>query len=101
MVFINLVPSYYTQAQLGQYLDVVGIPQENQKPTLDTLHAIVKGHLTKFPFENTEMHYTESGQITILPEEVFKRLVEERKGGGYCFVQHTLMLGMLRAMGYR
>lgn len=34
------------------------------------------------------------------PESAFQRLVQQRKGS-YCFGQNTVLLGMLRGLGYR
>ena len=39
--------------------------------------------------------------LDISPEFTFKRLVADRKGSTYCYGHHTLMLGVLRALGYR
>jgi len=38
--------------------------------------------------------------MDVTPEGVFRRLVQEHKGS-YCFGQNTLLLGMLRGLGFR
>ncbi|KIO18492.1 hypothetical protein M407DRAFT_225517 [Tulasnella calospora MUT 4182] len=47
------------------------------------------------------MHYEASGHMDVSPEAIYKRDVVDKAGGSYSFGQQTLMLGMLRAMGYR
>ncbi|KAF8652495.1 hypothetical protein AX16_004368 [Volvariella volvacea WC 439] len=71
------------------------------KPTWDNLVKIIRGHLLRFPFDNTTMHYSASHEVDITPEGVFKRLIEEKKGGSWCFGLNGLLYGILRGLGYR
>ncbi|KDQ51843.1 hypothetical protein JAAARDRAFT_40667 [Jaapia argillacea MUCL 33604] len=110
---IEQVPSFYTPLQVTQWLDRISYP--NKTPVteteissgtfpinLETLTTLVRVHLVAFPFENTAMHYTPDHDMDVTPEGVFDRLVSEKKGkGSYCFGQNTLLLGMLRGLGYR
>jgi arylamine N-acetyltransferase len=48
------------------------------------------------PLYSTPEHF-----MDVSPQGVFQRLVQDHKGGSYCFGQNTLFLGMLRGLGYR
>lgn len=100
MPIIKQVPSFYSDEQLGAYLQVIGLEGLPREPTMENLNRIMRNHLIRFAWENTPMHYTESGEMDVTPEGLYERFVN-RKGGSYCIGQNTLMLGMLRAMGYR
>jgi N-hydroxyarylamine O-acetyltransferase len=69
-----------------------------REPTLATLHAITLHHATSIPFENLDVLLNRG--IRLAPEAVFRKLVTDRRGG-YCFEQNTLLLLVLRALGYR
>jgi hypothetical protein len=64
-LWIKQVPSFYTPAQIREYLSVIAfdpLPGENEiekkefKRSVESLERIVRGHLTTFPWENTGMH---------------------------------------------
>ncbi|KAG8936953.1 N-terminal acetyltransferase [Tulasnella sp. 418] len=101
MVVIRQTPSFYDSQQLSLYLARIGLSGINRQPTLDNLHAITRHHIITFPFENTDMHYTESGVMDVTPSGVFDRLVQQKRGGSHCFGQNTLLFGMLLALRYR
>lgn len=101
MAVIRSVPSYYTPEQLAAYLVALGLPTAEAQPSLEHLTNLVRRHIQTFPFENTQMHYTKTGEMKHDPESVFTRLVVEKKGGTLCYGQHNLMIGMLRELGYR
>ncbi|KAJ2932444.1 hypothetical protein H1R20_g4670, partial [Candolleomyces eurysporus] len=109
-LWIKRVQSKYTPIQVAQYLAAIGVspPSTREQPLdstngsrrLETLEMVVKHHLLAFPFENTDMHYTASHDIDIDPQTLFKRFIVERKGS-FCFGQNTVLLEMLRGLGYR
>lgn len=65
--------------------------------TSDALEGIVLAHAIRIPFENLDIHL--GRPIDIEPETVFDKLVR-RLRGGYCFEQNTLLLEMLRGLGF-
>ncbi|KAG9011187.1 N-terminal acetyltransferase [Tulasnella sp. 427] len=102
MVLIKPTTSFYTSDQLSAYLSRLNLsPDVKGQPSLDNLRTIVTAHLMAIPFENTQMHYEAAGHMDVAPQAIYRRAVVDRAGGGYCFGQQTLMLGMLLAMGYR
>ncbi|KAI5117490.1 hypothetical protein M0805_009551, partial [Coniferiporia weirii] len=104
-------PSYYTPAQVHQYMTRVGwreiecsaeiIADGLFHANLENLATLVRRHYLTFSLENSPMHYSEAHEIDISPEGVFKRLVVDRSGGTYCYGHNGLLLGILRALGYR
>ncbi|KDQ51844.1 hypothetical protein JAAARDRAFT_198720 [Jaapia argillacea MUCL 33604] len=111
--YIKQVPSCYTPLQVAQWLNRISYPSETTVTeteissgtfpiNFETLTILVRLHLVAFPYENTAMHYTPDHDMDVTPEGVFERLVSEHKGkGSYCFGLNTLLLGMLRGLGYR
>ncbi|KAF8154439.1 arylamine N-acetyltransferase 1 [Crassisporium funariophilum] len=108
--WIKKASSCYTPAQALQWLDCMGLDLQvseddltagSLSTSLETLVLIVRGHLLTFPFENTTMHYSSEHYMDVTPDGVFKRIVQERLGGSYCFGLNGLLLEMLRALGYR
>jgi len=108
-LWIDNVASYYTPQQVSQYLISVGF--ENAPSTdviaagdfpasLENLRRLVRLHLLTFPFENTAMHYTPTHKMDVTVHGAFQRFVVERKGS-YCFGNNTVLLGVLRGLGYR
>ncbi|KAJ7595183.1 hypothetical protein C8J56DRAFT_1022003 [Mycena floridula] len=83
---IKKTASPYSPAQIIQWLKVIGYPNISQLTSLDnfpvnidTLTTLTLLHTVTFPFENTQMHYA-SHLAKTDPEDVFQRLVVERKG---------------------
>ncbi|TFK23881.1 arylamine N-acetyltransferase 1 [Coprinopsis marcescibilis] len=105
---IKQIPSFYTPSQVARYLAIIKF-----EPTISTddvtsqfqtsaenLERVVHGHLLTFPWENTAMHYTHNHNMDISPDGLYRRFIDEGKGS-YCFGQNTLLLGILRGLGYR
>jgi len=66
-------------------------------PTLETLKRLVAAHGRVLPFENLDVLLGRG--ISIEPQAIENKLVRERRGG-YCFEQNTLLLHVLKALGY-
>ncbi|KAJ2932443.1 hypothetical protein H1R20_g4671, partial [Candolleomyces eurysporus] len=108
-LWIRQVPSFYSPAQVREYLSAARfdpLPEENEIEekkfvrSLESLEKIVRAHLTTFPWENTAMHYSASHTMDVSPQGAFERLVKDGNGS-YCFGQNTVLLGILRGLGFR
>lgn len=66
-------------------------------PTLETLTQLVFHHTTSIPFENLSVLLGHG--ISIDLPAVWNKLVEQHRGG-YCFEQNTLLLYVLRVLGF-
>src|SRR3954468_14639555 len=82
---------------LHAYFVRIGYTGE-RAPTLATLHAIAWHHATSIPFENLDVLLGRG--INVGPAAVERKLVHEKRGG-YCFEQNSLLLHVLRALGYQ
>ncbi|KAJ3018026.1 UNVERIFIED_CONTAM: N-terminal acetyltransferase [Siphonaria sp. JEL0065] len=88
--------------QLNEYLSLIELPSAsatestaNLKPSLLLLNSILIGQSKKTPF----VRAITPGQLSIDPEDVFTRLVQERRGG-YCFHLNILLVRVLKALGF-
>ncbi|MBL4637331.1 MAG: arylamine N-acetyltransferase [Kofleriaceae bacterium] len=66
-------------------------------PTLNTLNQIVAAHVQAIPFENLDILL--GRPISLEIEDLETKLVHNNRGG-YCFEQNTLLLHVLRAIGF-
>ncbi|KAG8875967.1 N-terminal acetyltransferase [Tulasnella sp. 331] len=99
---IRPTSSCYSDEQLTTYLLHIGVPSAvDDELSLDSVERIIRHHVTTIPFDNTEMHYTQSGYINSDPQVVYTRVITEKKGGTLCHGLHFLLLGMLLKLGYR
>jgi N-hydroxyarylamine O-acetyltransferase len=81
---------------LASYLARIDVARP-ARPDLAALTAIQWGHLRSIPFENLDILLGEPIRIDL--PSVHAKLVERRRGG-YCFEQNTLLAAALRALGY-
>jgi len=84
------------QPDLDAYFARIGYAG-SRAPTLETLHAISRAHVSSIPFENLDVLLGRG--IDLDPAAVEHKLVHARRGG-YCFEQNTHLLHVLRALGY-
>ena len=68
-----------------------------REPSLGTLRAIVAAHSTAIPFENIDVLLKHGVSLDIAT--LHNKLVQRRRGG-YCFEQNTLLAAALRALGF-
>ncbi|KAM6500005.1 hypothetical protein JOM56_005513 [Amanita muscaria] len=103
--------SHYSARQLSLYLDRIGYtPKEHSDENLiadglfpanlENLGRLIPLHLLAFPFENTAMHYTPEHAMELEPHNLYRRLMDERKGS-YCLGHNSFFLYVLRGLGYR
>jgi N-hydroxyarylamine O-acetyltransferase len=68
----------------------------NARADVDTLKLLMRCQLFSVPFENLDI---QSGRIVSLdPEDIFRKIVEERRGG-YCYEVNGLFSMALEALG--
>ncbi|KAJ5110493.1 hypothetical protein N7532_001028 [Penicillium argentinense] len=102
--------SAYSEAQLSKYLAYLALPSQYapyaQHPasfpkTEDALTALFQCQITRFPYDNLSVHYSETNLAEIEPQRIYVKLmgaeVENPTGrGGYClecsiFFYHALL----------
>ena len=68
-----------------------------REPSLGTLRAIVAAHSAAIPFENIDVLLKHGVRLDVAT--LHNKLVQRRRGG-YCFEQNTLLAAALRALGF-
>lgn len=85
-----------TSAQVDRYAARVGY-QGPRDATLATLRALHRAHLLAIPYENLDIHL--GLPISLDPEAMFTKLVDERRGG-WCFEMNGLLGRVLETLGF-
>jgi N-hydroxyarylamine O-acetyltransferase len=81
---------------LDHYLERVGVAISGS-PDLDTLRRIHAAHVATIPFENLDILLGRGIDLEL--DRVQDKLIGRRRGG-YCFEQNTLLLAVLREIGF-
>jgi len=68
------------------------------EPTLASLNGIVYCHLESIPFENLSIHLNNP---IIIDDRVIEDKVVNKHRGGYCFELNSLLLSVLRKIGFQ
>jgi arylamine N-acetyltransferase len=77
------------------------VAELDPKEALEYLGLIQTHHLVEVPFENLTLHYSHHRQISIHPEELFKKVVSDDNGrGGYCMENNCLLGTLLRSLRF-
>lgn len=66
-------------------------------PSLEALDGIVLRHVKSIPFENLDVLL--GRPIDLDDAAIEKKLIHEKRGG-YCFEQNTLLLAVLKQLGF-
>ena len=94
---LDEIPALATD-QRDAWLQRIGIGIDAvPPPTLDTLSAVIAGHLRHIPFEN--LTPLVGRRVDIGLPAVFDKLVRQGRGG-YCFELNTLFCAGLKALGF-
>ncbi|MFE1932430.1 arylamine N-acetyltransferase [Streptomyces sp. NPDC059474] len=87
-----------TDLDLDAYLTRIGWTGERRPaPTVETLRAVHRAHLTSIPFENLEPILGSAPSLALPDLEA--KLVRGRRGG-YCYEHNTLLTAALTALGF-
>lgn len=100
----------YTKDQISQYFDRLKIPENkrqysiadlNPEDALKYLALLQKHHMATIPFENLSLHYSHHRQISLHPEEIYKKFItDDNNRGGYCMEQNALLGTILYSLGF-
>lgn len=96
--------SAYSPAQTKAYLDYIGLPESRQtqdEPSLAFLTDLHTHTLSTVPYENLSFHYSEHHKNSLDPQEIFRKIVLDRRGrGGYCMEISIFYNHILRSLGF-
>lgn len=85
------------ELDLDAYLERIGYGGE-LAPTLGTLSALHRAHVTTIPFENLDVALGRSVALDV--KSLQDKLVRRRRGG-YCYEQNSLLAAALERIGFR
>ena len=102
--------STYSKEQITKYFDRLRLPDSERhfdvaafKPNdaLAYLTLLQKHQLAEVPFENLTLHYSTHRQVSIHPEELYKKIIGDNNGrGGYCMENNGLLGTLLHSLGF-
>jgi arylamine N-acetyltransferase len=100
----------YSRDQITQYFERIKLPDAyrcydvaGSKPeeALSLLTVLQRHHLAEIPFENLTIHYSSHRQISVHPQEIFRKIVSDNNGrGGYCMENNNLFGTLLYSLGF-
>jgi arylamine N-acetyltransferase len=100
----------HSREQVTKYFERLRLPEEQRvydvaalepEAALKFLALLQKLHLVAIPFENLTLHYSAHRQISLHPDELFKKVIADNNGrGGYCMENNGLFGTLLRSIGY-
>jgi arylamine N-acetyltransferase len=101
----------FSRQQVDQYFNRLKIAETQRKYDVAELDpeeayrylALLQKHqLVEVPFENLSLHYSPHRQISLHPEELFKKIIGDNNGrGGYCMENNGLFGMLLYTLGFR
>ncbi|KAF2178215.1 arylamine N-acetyltransferase 1 [Zopfia rhizophila CBS 207.26] len=96
--------------QITKYFERLKLPQEHRKysvagespeDALTYLALLQKLHLVEIPFENLTLHYSHHRQLSLHPDELYKKIIGDDNGrGGYCMENNSIFGMLLYSLGY-
>ncbi|KAK3350334.1 hypothetical protein B0T25DRAFT_550311 [Lasiosphaeria hispida] len=66
---------------------------------LQCLRNLMLYHRARVPFESLSLHYSKTRLLSLDPEDLYHKIVEQGRGG-YCMEVNTFFATMLRTLGY-
>lgn len=100
----------FSKDQITQYFDRLKIPDNRRQldvagldpeEALNYLALLQKHQLAAIPFENLTLHYSAHHQVSIHPEELFRKIIADNNGrGGYCMENNCLLGTLLYSLGF-
>jgi N-hydroxyarylamine O-acetyltransferase len=91
-----MLPAHMTESLVSAYLSRIGVTAPLD-PDLSLLRRIHTAHVGCIPFENLDILLGRPIRLDL--DSLRAKLVEQRRGG-YCFEQNTLLLAVLRGLGF-
>jgi arylamine N-acetyltransferase len=99
-------PPPLSRSQLNAYLDYLSLPHLIDLPPsaprdLNLLTTIHVHQISTVPYENLNLHYSDSGYtVDINPHVVLSKILSGHGRGGYCMEINTLFCYVLRGLGF-
>lgn len=95
------VTSYFERLEIPAGKRCYDVTPLKDEDALRYLALLQKHHLAAVPFENLTLHYSAHHQISVHPNELFKKIIADNNGrGGYCMENNALFGTLLRTLGF-
>ncbi|KAH8896679.1 cysteine proteinase [Thozetella sp. PMI_491] len=91
--------SRYTPEQLNRYFQHIGYTPKAGDVSLECLTNIQRRQLARVPFESVTLHYSKFHLLSLDPEDLFVKIVDNSRGG-YCMELNTFFATVLRTLGF-
>lgn len=101
----------FSRQQVEQYFDRLKIATGRRnydvaeltpEDTYQYLALLQKHQLVEVPFENLTLHYSPHRQISLHPDELFRKVIGDNNGrGGYCMENNCLFGILLYTLGFQ
>lgn len=96
----------YTEEQLARYFEHIGFRHEvnaarqhMSRFAMGILTVLQMRHMARVPFECLSLHYSRSRLLSLEPDDLFEKIVNDGKGG-YCMEVNTFFAAVLRSVGF-
>lgn len=109
-----MTASEFSTSQLSKYLKYIRLPAEyapyiddpeSFPKTEEALTALFRCQITRFPYDNLSVHYSETNLIDITPSSIYLKFMgsddsEPSGRGGYCLECSIFFNHVLRKLGF-
>lgn len=106
--------SAFSQPQLSKYLRYMALPPQYEKYTEDpksfpkteeALTHLFRCQVTRFPYDNLTVHYSETHLVDIEPAHIYDKFMgpgdsEPSRRGGYCLECSIFFHHVLKGLGF-
>lgn len=106
--------SEFSTAQLSKYLKYIHLPAEYDQfinnpesfpQTEEALTTLFRCQVTRFPYDNLSVHYSETNLVDIAPTSIYIKFMgasgsEPSGRGGYCLECSIFFNHVLRGLGF-
>lgn len=95
----------YSPEQVDRWLHHINHPTPSSSTlrsnglSLQLLAHLQTLHIARVPFETSALHYSVHRTLSLDPDDLFCKIVEDSRGG-YCMELNALFGAMLRGLGF-
>ncbi|KAF2754884.1 arylamine N-acetyltransferase 2 [Pseudovirgaria hyperparasitica] len=100
----------YGRDQLDRYFKRINLPERHQHTSIASLteaeqlrylSLLQRYNLVAIPFENLSLHYSQAGTVTLHPDALYHKIVDDPGRGGYCMEINRLFGTVLLSLGFQ
>ncbi|KAJ5087209.1 hypothetical protein N7456_010825 [Penicillium angulare] len=106
--------SAFSSAQLTRYLQYIALPAQyapyvnnpqSFPTTIEALTTLFRSQITRFPYDNLTLHYTDTKIVDIEPSSIYEKFMgpegtKPTGRGGYCLECSIFFNNVLRGLGF-